>query len=93
MGDDDGTGKCNSHENLGLMKLNDHKAGMQGLDTAKINQIIEEASKGSQFYLHKQKNQERIDAKIANMKAACAKLTEEQKKLARVKVKDLFSQV
>ena len=29
---------------------------------------------------------ERIDAKIANLKAACAKLTEEQKKSARAKV-------
>ena len=86
MGDDDSVQKCNSHEKLGLMKLNDHKAGMQGLDTTKINQIIEEASKGSQFYQHKQKNQERIDAKIANLKAACAKLTEEQKKSARAKV-------
>ena len=76
-----------ANENLGIMKLNDHKAGMQGLDTARINQIIEEASKGSKFYLHKQKSQERINAKIAEMKAACAKLTEEQKKAARVKVK------
>ena len=31
--------KC-SIDNLGIMKLNDNKAGMQGLDTAKINQII-----------------------------------------------------
>lgn len=69
------------------MKLNDHKAGMQGLDTNKINQIIEDASKGSKFYQHKQKNQERINVKIADMKAACDKLTAEQKKLARAKVK------
>jgi hypothetical protein len=48
---------------LGVMKLNDHKAGMDGLDVTRINQIIEEASKGSKFYLHKQKTQERIDKK------------------------------
>ena len=77
--------KC-SRDNLGIMKLNDNKAGMQGLDTAKINQIIEEASKGSKFYQHKQKNQERINIKISEMKAASAKLTEEQKKIARAKV-------
>lgn len=85
------TEKCGPTESLGVMKLNDHKAGMQGLDTAKINQIIEEASKGSQFYQHKQKNQERINAKIANLKASCAKLTEEQKKLGRFKVISPFS--
>lgn len=42
-------------EKLSLMTLNAHKAGMQGLDTQKINQIIAEASKGSKFYQHKQK--------------------------------------
>ena len=40
---------------LSLMTLNANKAGMEGLDTEKINQIIEEASKGSKFYQHKQK--------------------------------------
>lgn len=78
--------KCNPTESLGIMKLNDHKAGMQGLDTEKINQIIEEASKGSQFYQHKLKNQERINVKIANLKLSCSKLSEEQKTLARSKV-------
>lgn len=79
------TPKC-AQDNLGIMKLNDHKAGMQGLDTVKINQIIEEASKGSKFYQHKQKNQERINTKIAEMKLANSKLTEDQKRIARAKV-------
>lgn len=73
-------------ENIGLLKLNDHKAGMQGLDTERINQIIEEASKGSKFYQHKQKNQERINQKITELQQQCSKLTEEQKKAAQVKV-------
>lgn len=73
-------------ENIGLLKLNDHKAGMQGLDTERINQIIEEASKGSKFYQHKQKNQEKINKKIAELKTLCDKLTDEQKKAARAKV-------
>ena len=73
-------------DNIGLMKLNDHKAGMQGLDTERINQIIEEASKGSKFYQHKQKSQERINQKIAELQQQCSKLTEDQKKAARAKV-------
>ena len=73
-------------QKLGIMKLNDHKAGMEGLDTDKINQIIESASKGSKFYLHKQKSQERINKKILDLKSALAKLTEEQRVSARLKV-------
>lgn len=42
-------------QQLGVMRLNDQKAGMQGLDVTKINQIIDEASKGSKFYQHKMK--------------------------------------
>lgn len=76
--------KCG--ENIGLLKLNDHKAGMQGLDTERINQIIEEASKGSKFYQHKQKSQERINQKISELRASCEKLTEDQKMAARIKV-------
>jgi len=75
---------------LGIMKLNDHKAGMEGLDTNKINQIIESASKGSKFYLHKQKSQERINKKILEMKSSHAKLTEEQLASAKSKM-DQFS--
>ena len=80
---------ANSDDNqqkLGIMKLNDHKAGMEGLDTDKINQIIESASKGSKFYLHKQKSQERIDKKILELKSALAKLTEDQRAAAMLKV-------
>ncbi len=79
-------GLSTESKQMGVMRLNDQKAGMQGLDVAKINQIIEEASKGSKFYVHKQKSQERIDIKIAEMKAALAKLTPEQISAARSKV-------
>ena len=45
---------CNSTDKssktLTRMELNDHKAGMVGLDKEKINQIILEASKGSRYY-------------------------------------------
>ncbi|ROT71354.1 putative DNA polymerase kappa isoform X5 [Penaeus vannamei] len=46
------------------LALNTHKAGMEGLDTEKINEIIKKASEGSRFYQHKQKCQQRLDAKI-----------------------------
>lgn len=47
------------------MSLNDHKAGMQGLDKEKINKIIHQASKGSKYYENERrkesKTKERID--------------------------------
>lgn len=38
---------------MNRMRLNDNKAGMDGLDKEKINQVILEASKGIYIYLIK----------------------------------------
>ena len=43
------------------MALNATKAGMTGLDTDRINAIIAEASKGSNFFKAKEKSQARLD--------------------------------
>jgi hypothetical protein len=59
---------------LGLMSLNATKAGMQGLDTERINAIIDQASKGSKFYEAKAKNQKRIDSQVENMSLEVKKL-------------------
>ena len=40
------------------------KAGMTGLDKEKINQIIENASKGSKFYAKQKENQARSEYEI-----------------------------
>jgi hypothetical protein len=45
------------------------QAGMEGLDKARINAIIEEASRGSKFYTKQQEDQTRIDGQ------ACSALT------------------
>lgn len=65
-----------------LMSINDTKAGMEGLDKAAINAIIDEASKGSKFYEAKSKAQKRIDAKKEAMTNKMRKLSFEQIKLA-----------
>merc|ERR1719187_388324 len=49
------------------MALNDNKAGMTGLDTDKINAIIESASKGSKFYQAKLASQAKIDQQIERL--------------------------
>ena len=56
-----------TNSNVGLMKLNATKAGMDGLDTDRINAIIDEASKGSKFYEAKIKSQKRIDDQISKL--------------------------
>lgn len=70
-----GTG---SGTNLKRMALNDTKAGMQGLDVHRINQIIEEASKGSKFYIHQQNQQDKLNVRIQHIQESFRNLTEEQ---------------
>ena len=63
---------------LEIMKLNDNKAGMVGLDRDRINQILEEASQGSKFYEHKKKCQERINTKIQELQERKKRILPEQ---------------
>ena len=54
----------NSEKPIHRMALNDHKAGMKGLDKERINEIIFEASKGSRFYENERKKEKRVAEKI-----------------------------
>lgn len=47
--------------------LNDDKAGMEGLDKARINQIILEASKGSKYYENEVKKEKQVSKRIDGM--------------------------
>lgn len=75
------------------LALNTHKAGMEGLDTEKINEIIKKASEGSRFYQHKQKCQQRLDAKIVEMKRAAEAFSEEQIKKATLQMDHLVKEL
>jgi len=70
--------------NLGLMALNDTKAGMEGLDKESISKVIEEASKGSKFYAKKQEDQARISQQAKEMKLALDAFTPSELEAARV---------
>lgn len=54
------------------------KAGMQGLDKAKVNQIIFEASKGSRFHNNELRKDEQITKKIKSMMERVDKVTAAQ---------------
>ena len=78
MSEEKAEDKASKGPGLALMSLNDHKAGMEGLDKAKIDAIIKECSEGSKFYLAKKKAQERIDLQVAKMAKARARLTHQE---------------
>lgn len=66
---------CSSTAPLSKIGL---KAGMQGLDKAKVNQIIFEASKGSRFHDYELRKDEQITKKIKLMMERVAKVTAAQ---------------
>ena len=55
------------------------KAGMQGLDKAKVNQIIFEATKGSKFHESELRKDEQIEKKIKSMMVKLEEVTDVQK--------------
>ena len=68
-----------SNSQIKSLELNDHKAGMEGLDKAKINKIIHDASKGSKFYENELRKERKVNERIAEMKDELKKFTAEEK--------------
>lgn len=66
-------------QGLTRMELNDHKAGMVGLDKEKINQIIFEASKGSRFYENEMKKEKQVAERIRKQSISLKSITEQQR--------------
>ena len=67
--------------------LNTHKAGMEGLDKAKINQIIVEASKGSKYYQNELRKDEEVMRRVDHMLQQLQMCTASQR-AAALKVAD-----
>lgn len=61
-----------------MINLNVHKAGLVNLDKEKINKIIQEASKGSNFYSFQQKRQKRIEQQINELKAKLKRISDNE---------------
>ena len=59
--------------------LNANKAGMEGLDKAKINQVILEASKGSKFYENEVKKEKQATQRVNQMLKDLKKITPAEK--------------
>ena len=63
--------------------VNTNKAGMEGLDKAKINQIILEASKGSKYYENELQREKKVTERITAMLKELKKLTSSEKHAAQ----------
>lgn len=73
-----------SSQPIERMKLNDRKAGMEGLDKKKINKIIHDASKGSKYYENEKRKEQRVKERIDQMKKELSKFTDADKERALV---------
>lgn len=49
--------------------------GMEGVDKEKVQRIVYEMSKGSQYFKYEERKEAFIKEKIENMRSRCAKLT------------------
>ena len=76
--------ECGSKkQKVSRMDLNTAKAGMEGLDKDKINQIIHEASKGSRFYENEKKKEKLVRKRIEELQRKMTSFNDEQKAKAR----------
>lgn len=66
--------------------LNIHKAGMEGLDRERINEIILNASKGSKYYENEIKKEAQVTKRITQLLTKLKHLTESQKYSALISV-------
>ena len=78
-GQDDGGFGVECTPPMSRIGLNDHKAGMEGLDRDRINQIILDASKGSRFYKNEVEKEKHVSARIEQMRGRMKQLSESQK--------------
>lgn len=52
----------------GGIKWNEHKAGLEGVDRKRVQEVINELSKGSKFYVREQKKAKELAARVSELK-------------------------
>ncbi|CAN8004923.1 unnamed protein product [Ixodes hexagonus] len=76
-----------------ILELNASKAGLESVDKDRVNKIIQAASKGTPYYEHQQKRQQRINLKIDAMLADLAQLTPTQLQASEQKMDALVERM
>ena len=74
-GSSEGIVELHSSPPLSRIGLNTNKAGMEGLDKEKIDQIIIQASKGSKYYENELQKERKVKEKIQTMLKELNQLT------------------
>lgn len=82
----EGSSSSNEAAPVSRIGLNIHKAGMEGLDRERINEIILNASKGSKYYENEVKKEAQVTSRITQLLSKLKQLTEAQKSSALVTV-------
>ena len=82
----EGSSSSNETAPVSRIGLNVHKAGMEGLDKERINEIILNASKGSKYYENEVKKEAQATDRITQLLSRLKQLTESQKSSALVVV-------
>ena len=82
----EGSSSSNEAALVSRIGLNIHKAGMEGLDRERINEIILNASKGSKYYENEVKKEAQVTSRITQLLSKLKQLTEPQKSSALVTV-------
>ena len=72
---------------LSRIGLNYNKAGMEGLDKERINQVIIQASKGSMYYKNEQRKDQEISRRVSHMLGVLRGLSADRK-VAAMKAMD-----
>ena len=82
----EGSSSSNEAAPVSRIGLNIHKAGMEGLDRERINEIILNASRGSKYYENEVKKEAQVTSRITQLLSKLQQLTESQKSSALVTV-------
>lgn len=82
----EGSSSSNEAAPVSRIGLNIYKAGMEGLDKERINEIILNASKGSKYYENEVKKEAQVTNRITQLLSRLKQLTESQKSSALVAV-------
>lgn len=82
-----------SNEGKSIIKLfHDGKSGLEGLDAEHINRVINDVTRGTPFYNHKLKKEQKIDARVKRMKEELESCTFVERENARRTVEQLKSE-
>lgn len=72
-----------SSQTPGGVRWNEHKAGLEGVDKARVQKMITELSKGSRFYAREQEKAAQLSARVAEFKRNTDAIRKDESRMAR----------